>query len=150
MKIGIATDHGGFALKEVLVAHLRKQGYEIEDFGAHVYDAEDDFPDFVIPLAQAVGRGEIAKGIAVCGSGVGACIAANKVKGVRASVIMDHYSAHQGVEHDEMNMICLGGRLLGVAIAMEITDAFLKATYQGAERQKRRMAKIAALENGER
>ncbi len=146
MKIGVATDHGGFELKKVVVEHLQKAGHEVVDFGAYDYDPQDDFPDFVVPLARAVGAEEVERGIAVCGSGVGACIAANKVRNVRASLITETYSAHQGVEHDNLNLLCLGGRVIGVALALEIIDQFLGATYEGAERQLRRMAKIAALE----
>ncbi len=145
-KIGIATDHGGLELKQQLQAYLLAKGYEVIDFGAYEYDAQDDFPDFVIPLAQALGRGEVERGLAVCGSGVGASIAANKIKNVRACLITETYSARQGVEHDDMNMICLGGRVIGIALAQELLDAFLTASYQGLERQKRRMGKIAALE----
>lgn len=146
MKIGIATDHGGLELKQQLQRYLEEQGHEITDFGAYEYDAKDDFPDFVIPLARAVGAGEVERGVAVCGSGVGASIAANKIKNVRACLITESYSARQGVEHDDMNMICLGGRVIGVALATDLLDNFLAAEYQGLERQRRRMGKIAALE----
>jgi len=144
--IGIATDHGGFELKQQIQAYLEQKGYEVKDFGAYEYDAQDDFPDFVVPLARAVGTGEVDRGIAVCGSGVGASIAANKIKNVRACLVTDSYSARQGVEHDDMNMICLGGRVIGIALAQELVDNFLGAEYAGLERQKRRMAKVAALE----
>lgn len=146
MKIGIATDHGGFDLKQKLQAYLEEKGYEIVDFGAFEYDAADDFPDFVVPLARAVGTGEVDRGVAVCGSGVGASIAANKIKNVRACLITESYSAAQGVEHDDMNMICLGGRVIGIALAQDLLDNFLAAKYQGLERQLRRMGKIADLE----
>lgn len=144
--IGIATDHGGLELKQQVQALLVKEGYEVKDFGAYDYDAQDDFPDFVIPLARAVGAGEVERGIAVCGSGVGASIAANKIKNVRACLVTETYSARQGVEHDDMNMICLGGRVIGIALAEELVRNFLNAKYQGLERQVRRMGKIAALE----
>jgi len=146
MKIGIATDHGGFELKQKLHAYLEEKGHEVVDFGAFEYDAADDFPDFVVPLAQAVGSGEVERGVAVCGSGVGASIAANKIKNVRACLITESYSAAQGVEHDDMNMICLGGRVIGIALAKDLLDNFLGANYQGLERQLRRMGKIADLE----
>lgn len=146
LKIGIATDHGGLELKQELQAYLIAKGYEVVDFGAYSYDAQDDFPDFVIPLAKAVGSGAVDRGVAVCGSGVGASIAGNKIKNVRACLVTETYSARQGVEHDDMNMICLGGRVIGIALAQELLDAFLQANYQGLERQKRRMGKIAALE----
>ena len=146
MKLGIAADHGGFTLKEELKSWIASAGHEVKDFGAHSYDQFDDYPDFVIPLARAVASGEVKFGIAVCGSGVGASIAANKISGVRASLIHDSFSAHQGVEDDDMNMICLGGRVIGSKIAEELITAFLNARYIGAERHKRRLDKIKALE----
>lgn len=146
MKIGVAADHGGFELKNQMVEYLQKAGHEVVDFGADTYDAADDFPDFVIPLSRAVGQKEVERGIAICGSGVGASIAANKVKEVRAALITETYSAHQGVEHDDLNMICLGGRVIGIELAKAIIDAFVGARYEGKERQLRRMGKIAALE----
>lgn len=146
MKIGIAADHGGFELKEHLRQMLTQQGFDIKDFGAYTYDSKDDFPDFVVPLAQAVGTGEVERGIAVCGSGVGASIAVNKVKGVRAALITETYSARQGVEHDDMNMICLGGRVIGIELVKELIQAFLSAKYEGEERHLRRMKKVADLE----
>ena len=146
MRIGIATDHGGFELKQQIQAFILEKGFEVEDFGAHEYDAKDDFPDFVIPLAQAVGKGEITRGIAICGSGVGACIAANKIKNVRASLITESYSARQGVEHDDLNLMCLGGRVIGIELAKELVVNFLSAEYVGEERHQRRLDKIAALE----
>lgn len=146
MTIGIATDHGGIELKKKIQQYLEGKGFTVRDFGAYEYDAKDDFPDFVIPLARAVGAEEVDRGIAVCGSGVGASIAANKIKNVRACLVTETYSARQGVEHDDMNMICLGGRVIGIALAQELVNNFLSAEYQGLERQKRRMAKVAALE----
>ena len=146
MKIGIATDHGGLELKQHLKSYLEKKGFSVQDFGAHEYDAKDDFPDFVVPLARAVGSGAVDRGVAVCGSGVGASIAANKIKNVRACLIMESYSAAQGVEHDDMNMICLGGRVIGPALAETLLDAFLGAEYQALPRQVRRMGKVADLE----
>lgn len=146
MKIGIATDHGGFELKNQMATLLQDAGYEIKDFGAHTYDAKDDFPDFIIPLAEALRDGEVDRAIAVCGSGVGASIAANKVKDVRAALITETYSAHQGVEHDDLNMICIGGRVVGPSLAWDIIKVFLNAQYEGAERQLRRMGKISQYE----
>ena len=146
MTIGIATDHGGIELKQQLQQYLEAQGHTVRDFGAFTYDAQDDFPDFVVPLARAVGSGEVERGVAVCGSGVGASIAANKIKNVRACLINETYSARQGVEHDDMNMICLGGRVIGIALAKELLDHFVEARYQAQPRQLRRMGKIAALE----
>jgi RpiB/LacA/LacB family sugar-phosphate isomerase len=146
MTIGIAADHGGFELKQKLIDRLQKKGIDFVDFGALAYDATDDYPDFIVPLARGVAAGEVDRGIAVCGSGVGAAIVANKIRGVRASLINETYSAHQGVEHDDLNMICLGGRVTGEALAGEIVDAFLDARYTGEERHRRRLAKIAELE----
>ncbi|BCS55046.1 transaldolase [Geobacter sp. SVR] len=147
MRIGIAADHAGFAMKERMAAALRSEGHEVRDFGAFVPDPADDFPDFVIPLARVVAGGEVERGIALCGSGVGAAIAANKVPGVRAALIHDDYSAHQGVEHDDMNVICLGSLVVGYAQAWELVQAFLAARFSGEERHRRRLAKIAALES---
>jgi len=117
------------------------------DFGATRLAPEDDYPDFVIPMARAVSRGELDRGIAVCGSGVGACIAANKVPGVRAAVVHESFSAHQGVEDDDMNVLCMGGRVIGIGLARDLVKIFIKARYIGAERHKRRLAKVARLEN---
>ncbi|MEO6844005.1 MAG: RpiB/LacA/LacB family sugar-phosphate isomerase [Ginsengibacter sp.] len=146
MKIGIACDHGGFDLKNILYDFLKEKGYEVKDFGAYELENTDDFPDFVVPLARAVAANELERGIAVCGSGVGAAVAANKISGVRAALIHDHFSAHQGVEDDAMNLLCLGGRVTAFAAAEELVLAFLNAKYIGAERHKRRLAKIALLE----
>ena len=146
MRIGIAADHGGFTMKERMVATLSEAGYEITDFGASQLDPGDDYPDFVIPLARAVGEGKLERGIALCSSGVGASIAANKIVGVRAALVHDSYSAHQGVEHDDMNIICLGSLVVGYAEAWELVQTFLSATFSGAERHRRRLAKVAALE----
>ena len=145
MKIGICADHGGYALKNIIHEFLIKMGYEVVDFGAFKLDDEDDYPDFVIPLARAVATKDVQRGIAICGSGVGASIAANKIAGVRAALIQDHFSAHQGVEDDDMNLICLGGRVTGFASAQELILAFLKATFSGAERHLRRLQKIKQL-----
>ncbi|NJB87526.1 ribose 5-phosphate isomerase B [Lewinella marina] len=146
MTIGIATDHGGIELKQQLQAYLESQGHTVRDFGAFTYDAADDFPDYVVPLARAVGAGEVERGVAVCGSGVGASIAANKINNVRACLINESYSARQGVEHDDMNMICLGGRVIGIELAKELLNHFLGASYQNLPRQQRRMGKVAELE----
>jgi ribose 5-phosphate isomerase B len=144
--VGIAADHGGFELKERLAEELRRGEYEVLDFGAYELQSSDDYPDYVIPLAQAVAKGEVARGIAVCGSGVGACVAANKVPGVRAGLIHDVYSARQGVEDDDMNVLCLGGRVVGYALAEDLVETFLTAQYSGDQRFQRRLDKIAALE----
>jgi len=147
MKIGICTDHGGYALKKIIHEFLIKMGYEVVDFGAFKQDDDDDYPDFVIPLAKAIADKDVHRGIAICGSGVGASIAANKVAGVRAALIQDHFSAHQGVEDDDMNLLCLGGRVTGFASAQELILAFLKAEFSGTERHLRRLQKIKQLEN---
>jgi ribose 5-phosphate isomerase B len=146
MRVGIAADHGGFAMKVHLATALRVAGYDVEDFGARELVPEDDYPDFVAPLARAVARGEVTRGLAICGSGVGACVVANKVPGVRAALIMDPFSAHQGVEDDDMNLICLGGRVIGQSLAWELVQTFLNARFKGAERFKRRIEKMAELE----
>jgi ribose 5-phosphate isomerase B len=146
MKVGIACDHGGFELKNIMAAFLKEKGYDLKDFGAFELNSGDDYPDFVTPLSRAVALGEVERGIAICGSGVGACVAANKIAGVRAALIHDHFSAHQGVEDDDMNLICLGGRVTGFAAAEELAMVFLNATYIGAERHKRRLEKVAHLE----
>ena len=145
-RIGVCADHGGFELKEKIKLFLTDKGFEPVDFGAKVLDDGDDYPDFVIPLAKAVVAGDIFRGVAICGSGVGACIAANKVAGVRAALIHDHFSAHQGVEDDDMNLICLGGRITGYASAEELVLTFLNAQFIGAERHLRRLLKIQNLE----
>jgi ribose 5-phosphate isomerase B len=146
MHIGIATDHGGFGLKEDLVGRLRAAGHDVVDFGADELRPDDDYPDFVIPLAQAVADGTIERGVAVCGSGVGASICANKIPGVRAGLIHDHFSAAQGVEDDHMNIICIGGRTVGPSVAWDLVQTFLAADFSNAPRHLRRLSKVARLE----
>jgi ribose 5-phosphate isomerase B len=146
MRLGIATDHGGYWLKEDIFGRLHAAGYEIVDFGAHDLNIDDDYPDFVTPLARAVAAGEVERGVAVCGSGVGAAVCANKIRGVRAGLINDHFSARQGVEDDDMNIICLGARTLGPFLAWDLVEAFLAAEFSQAERHLRRLAKVASLE----
>jgi ribose 5-phosphate isomerase B len=146
MKIVIGADHGGFELKESVKQFLIKNNHEVTDAGNLVYDAKDDYPDFAIAVAEKVASGNYDKGIIICGSGVGACIAANKIKGVRASVCHDTYSARQGVEHDNMNMLCLGGRIIGIEPAYEIVNAFVNAKFSNEERHVRRLNKVLALE----
>jgi len=136
MRVGIASDHGGFALKEQIAELLRGAGHEVVDFGAHQLSPGDDYPDYVIPLARAV----------AAGSGVGASICANKVAGVRAGLIHDVFSAHQGVEDDDMNVFSLGGQVIGPALAWELIETFLKARFSGAVRHQRRVDKVRALE----
>jgi ribose 5-phosphate isomerase B len=146
MRIGIAADHGGFELKVQLVAALTFAGYVVKDFGAFELTDGDDYPDFVVPMAKAVSKGEVTHGLAICGSGVGACIAANKVHGVRAGLITDSFSAHQGVEDDDMNVMCLGGGITGSSLAWELVQAFLAADFKAEEKYIRRLNKVAALE----
>ena len=146
MNIGFATDHGGYILKEPILEALHASGHTVRDFGAYELNPEDDFPDFVIPLAWAVARGELERGIAICGSGVGASFTANKIPGIRAALIHEGYSAHQGVEDDDMNLLCLGGRVIGCDLVLEIIQIFLAAHHLKAERFERRLAKVVALE----
>jgi ribose 5-phosphate isomerase B len=149
MRVGIAADHGGFEPKVRLVSALKDAGHEVTDFGAQKQATEDDYPDFVTPLARAVAKGGVERGVAICGSGVGACVCANKIPGVRASLIHETFSAHQGVEDDDMNMICLGGLVIGHALAWELVSTFLKAEFSRTERFQRRLAKVSALERKE-
>ena len=146
MRIGIATDHGGFGLKEDLQERLVAAGHEVVDFGADSLNSGDDYPDFITPLARAVAAGRVERGVAACGSGVGASICANKVRGAHACLITDHFSARQGVEDDHMNIICLGGRITGPMLAWDLVEAFLAAEFSQAERHLRRLSKVAALE----
>jgi len=146
MHVGICTDHGGFELKGQLMDKLRAAGHQVTDFGAFSLNAQDDYPDFVIPLAHAVAASEVERGVAVCGSGVGAAVCANKIRGARAALIADHFSARQGVEDDHMNIICLGGRTIGSELAWDLVEAFLAAEFSQAARHLRRLGKVAALE----
>jgi ribose 5-phosphate isomerase B len=146
MRVGIATDHGGFDLKDRLVTQLRTAGHEVIDFGADNLSRGDDYPDYVVPLAQAVATGTVDRGVAVCGSGVGASVCANKVPGIRAALIHDHFSARQGVEDDHMNILCMGGRTVGPAVAWDLVETFLSAEFSQAERHLRRLGKVASLE----
>lgn len=146
MRIGIASDHGGFELKEKLAARLRGAGHEVTDFGAYEQKPDDDYPDFVIPLGHSVVSAKVDRGLAVCGSGVGASVCLNKIKGVRACLIEDHFSAKQGVEDDNLNVICLGGRIEGPELAWDLVQTFLDAQFSNAPRHVRRLSKVAALE----
>jgi ribose 5-phosphate isomerase B len=146
MKVGVAADHGGLELKEKLREYLRQGGFEVVDFGPKQMDKDDDYPDYVIPLARAVARGSVERGVAVCGSGVGASVVANKIEGVRAAVITDVFSAHQGVEDDDMNIICLGGRVVAEELAKDLVKTFLSANYVPNMRHKRRLDKVRELE----
>jgi ribose 5-phosphate isomerase B len=146
MRIGIATDHGGFNLKEELVKQLREAGHDVVDFGAHRLNQGDDYPDYVVPLAEAVAARKVDRGVAICGSGVGASVCANKIRGVRAALIHDHFSARQGVEDDHMNILCMGGRTVGAAVALDLVQTFLAAEFSQAQRHLRRLSKVASLE----
>jgi len=146
MRVGIATDHGGFALKEELMAKLNAAGYKVVDFGAYSLNPHDDYPDFVVPLAEAVASGKVDRGLAICGSGVGASVCANKVPGIRAGLIHDHFSARQGVEDDHMNILCMGGRTVGPAVAWDLVQTYLAAEYSQADRHLRRLRKVASIE----
>jgi len=148
MRVGLAADHGGFHLKADMVDRLRKAGHEVTDFGAHAFKSDDDYPDFIVPLGRAVVAGQIERGLAFCGIGVGIAVAANKIPGVRACLIQDHFAARQGVEDDHMNVLCLGGRTIGPELAWDLIQAFLAAQFSGAERHQRRLGKVAALEGG--
>ena len=147
MQIGIAADHGGFELKEQLTLRLRDAGHAVKDFGAHQLNTQDDYPDYIVPLARSVASGKNDRGIAVCGSGVGASVAANKIDGIRCGLCHDHFSSRQGVEDDHMNIVCLGGRVIGIELAWDVVTAFLSAEFSGAERHRRRLEKVSALEN---
>jgi len=149
MLIGVASDHGGFELKTRLISDLEEADFRVKDFGAFKLVRDDDYPDFVVPLARALARGEVTRGLAICGSGVGACVAANKITGVRAALITDPFSAHQGVEDDDMNMMCLGGRVVGHALAWELVKTFLAARFKAAARHRRRLLKMTNLESPE-
>jgi ribose 5-phosphate isomerase B len=146
MRVGIATDHGGFGLKEELVKQLLAAGHEVIDFGANELSQGDDYPDYVIPLAKAVATKQVERGLAICGSGVGASVCANKVAGVRAALIHDHFSARQGVEDDHMNILCMGGRTVGEAVAWDLVQTFLSAQFSQEKRHLRRLSKVASLE----
>jgi ribose 5-phosphate isomerase B len=146
MRVGIATDHGGFGLKEELVGRLRAAGHEVVDFGAHGLTVGDDYPDYVVPLARAVVAGEVQRGVAICGSGVGASVCANKVPGIRAALIHDHFSARQGVEDDHLNVLCMGGRTVGPEVAWDLVQTFLAGEFSQDPRHLRRLGKVAGLE----
>ena len=146
MKIAIASDHAGYPLKAALVPHLKSLGHEVQDLGTDSADRSVDYPDFAAKAARAVTSGAAERAIIVCGSGVGACVAANKIHGIRAGLCHDTYSAHQGVEHDDMNILCLGARIIGPAPAFEIAAAFAAAKFSGEPRHSRRLDKVKELE----
>lgn len=146
MRVGVGADHGGFEMKEQLTRLLIEDGHQVVDFGDRTYDSNDDYPDFAIPLARAVVSGEIERGILVCGSGVGASVAANKVRGARAALCHDEFTARQGVEDDALNILCFGGRTTGIAVAWDCAKNFLAAKFSGEERHRRRLDKVIQLE----
>lgn len=146
MKIAIASDHGGYELKNELKPIIQALGHEVSDLGAHGYEAADDYPDFARYLSQAIQHRHAERGVLICGSGVGACVAANKHKGVRAAICHDAYSARQGVEHDDMNVLCLGARIIGIELAKVLVHEFLDARFTGEDRHSRRLAKVLAIE----
>ena len=150
MRIAIGADHGGYPLNERVIEELRAAGHELIDFGTHVGSRPDDYPDYALKVGQALQHGEADIGIIVCGSGVGASVAANKLKGIRAALCGDTYSAHQSREHDDCNVLCLGARVTGEELALDIVRAFVAARFTGEERHRRRLAKIAAIEQNER
>ena len=149
MRIAIGADHGGFPLNEKIIAELRHAGHDLIDFGTHDGSIPDDYPDYAKQVGEAVQNDAAEIGILVCGSGVGAAVAANKLRGIRAALCGDTYSAHQSREHDDCNVLCLGARVIGVELALEIVRAFVAARFTGEERHRRRLAKIAAIEAGE-
>jgi len=146
MRIGLAADHAGFDLKQNLAKHLAKWDYQILDLGAQEYQPDDDYPDYAKALGEAIQRDQIDRGVLICGSGVGASVAANKLAGVRAGLCHDTYSAHQGVEHDDMNVLVLGSRIIGVELARELVKTFVEAKFSGEDRHRRRLEKVNALE----
>ena len=145
MKVGIAADHGGYQMKQKIYILLSAIGHQVVDFGNLSYDRNDDYPDFAIPLARAVAAGVVERGVLLCGSGIGASIAANKIEGVRAAVCHDDFSVGQGVENDDMNILCLGGLTTGIAVAWNCVKRFLAAKFSGAEWHRRRLAKVSAI-----
>ena len=147
MRIAVGADHGGFPLNERVIDELRKVGHELIDFGTHDGSQPDDYPDYAVKVGEAVQSGAAEIGILICGSGVGAAVAANKLRGIRAALCSDTYSAHQCREHDDCNVLCLGARVVGVELALELVRAFVAARFTGEERHVRRLAKVAKIEN---
>ncbi len=147
MRIAVGADHAGYEMKAPLIELLRGQGHQVEDVGAHDFDPTDDYPDFARAVAGRVASGRAERGVVVCGSGVGSCLVANKVRGVRASVCHDTYSAHQGVEHDDMNVLCLGSRVVGAELAKELVSVFVSASFIEEGKYLRRLSKLLAMES---
>jgi RpiB/LacA/LacB family sugar-phosphate isomerase len=146
VQLAVAADHAGFDMKQTLVAWLEKEGHQVENLGPPQPDPVDDYPDVAAALCRELQSGRVQRGILICGSGIGASVAANKMKGIRAGVAHDTYSAHQGVEHDDVNVLCLGGRIIGIEVAYELVRAFVGARFSGEERHQRRLDKVLALE----
>jgi RpiB/LacA/LacB family sugar-phosphate isomerase len=147
MRIAIAADHGGYPLNERVISELSAGGHEIEDFGTHVGNVPDDYPDYALAVGRAIQSGQAEIGIIICGSGVGASVAANKMRGIRAALCGDTYSGHQSREHDDCNVLCLGARVVGQELALEIVRAFVAARFTGEDRHLRRLAKVNEIEN---
>lgn len=150
MRIAVACDHAGFLIKTTVLEAVHAAGHEPIDLGVHSGETPIDYPDIALAVGQAIQQGRAERGILLCGSGVGACVAANKVTGIRAGVCHDTYSAHQGVEHDDMNVLCLGGRIIGPELVKELVPTFLKAHFSGEERHLRRLSKVKAMETNQR
>ncbi len=150
MRIAIGADHGGYPLNERVIRELQEAGNELIDFGTHIGSRPDDYPDYAVKVGNAVQNGDAEIGILICGSGVGAAVAANKLHGIRAALCGDTYSGHQSREHDDCNVLCLGARVIGEELAMEIVRAFVAARFSGEERHRRRLEKIAAIEESRR
>lgn len=149
MKIVIGADHAGYDMKQALIGYLKTLGHDVQDVGTHEPGKPDDYPDYAILVCEAILAGKAERGVLVCGSGVGVCVAANKFKGIRAGLTHDHYSAHQGVEHDDMNVLVMGSRVIGNNTAFDLAEAFLGAKFTGEERHARRLAKVKAIEAGQ-
>lgn len=149
MNIAIGTDHGGFALKQTVIDELKRLGHTVVDCGAYALDPADDYPDFARAVGTAIQRGDAERGIIVCGSGIGASVAATKMRGIRAAVCHDTYSARQGVEHDDMNVLCLGARVVGDELARELVRAFVGAKFSGEERHRRRVDEVREIESSQ-
>jgi ribose 5-phosphate isomerase B len=146
MKVAVGADHAGFELKGDIVKWLESEGHQVNDIGAHELDPDDDYPDFAVAVAGSVLKGDSERGIVICGSGVGACITANKVKGIRACLCHDTYSARQGVEHDNMNVVCIGGRVIGIELTKVVLESFLTANFLPEPRFQRRLDKLNQVE----
>lgn len=146
MRVAVGADHAGFELKGEIVKWLVSIGHQVKDLGAHVLDPNDDYPDFAASVAGSLRSGEAERGVIICGSGVGACITANKIRGIRACLCHDTYTARQGVEHDDMNVVCIGGRVIGIELAKAVLQAFLDAHFIPEPRFQRRLCKLAQVE----